>query len=123
MAEAKKSTKSKTASLADFQKKVDATRATVAPYLLDLGDGGKPAVIKDPTRLGVATMHRLVEAAGDEDATAKAGFGAFEDMFSPEDFNRVLAANPDMDVFAAILADVAEHYGLPSTGESNASRD
>lgn len=122
MAEAKKNTKSKTASLADFQKKVDATR-DVDPYLLDLGDGGSPAVIKDPSRLGVATMHRLVEAAGDEDATAKAGFGAFEDMFSPEDFHRVLVANPDMDVFAAVLADVADHYGLPSAGESNASRD
>lgn len=122
MAEAKKNVKNKTASLADFQKKVDATRADIAPYLLDLGDGGKPAVIKDPTRLGVATMHRLVEAAGDEDATAKAGFGAFEDMFSPEDFRRVLAANPDMDVFAAVLADVAEHYEVPSAGESSASR-
>lgn len=122
MAEAKKNTKNKTASLADFQKKVDATR-DVDPYLLDLGDGEAPVVIKDPSRLGVATMHRLVEAAGDEDATAKAGFGAFEDMFSPEDFRRVLAANPDMDVFAAVLAAVAEHYGLPSAGESNASRD
>ena len=121
MAEAKKNTKNKIASLADFQKKVDATR-DVDPYLLDLGDGEAPAVIKDPSRLGVATMHRLVEAAGDEDATARAGFGAFEDMFSPEDFHRVLVANPDMDVFAAVLAAVAEHYGLPSTGESSASR-
>lgn len=121
MAEAKKNGKNKTASLADFQKKVDATR-DVDPYLLDLGDGEAPVVIKDPSRLGVATMHRLVEAAGDEDATARAGFGAFEDMFSPEDFHRVLVANPDMDVFAAVLADVADHYGLPSAGESNASR-
>lgn len=123
MAEAKKNTKNKTASLADFQKKVDAKRADIAPYLLDLGDGGKPVVIKDPNRMGVATTHRLVEAAGDEEATAKAGFGAFEDLFSPEDFRRVLAANPDMEVFAEVLAAVAEHYGVPSAGESNASRD
>lgn len=107
-------------SLRDFQKKVDAGRAKVDPYQLDLEDGGPLVVIKDPTELGVGTMQKM-NAAGQN--LVAAGFAAFEALFSPEDFQRVLRADPPMRVFEAILEDVSEHYGVPSTGESVASLD
>ena len=129
MAQAKKSTTTqqstaRTVSLADFQKKHAAARADVALLLADIGDGkdtghGKGmVVIKDPTDLGVGTMRAVLNAG--ENLVAQ-GLLAFEALFSEEDFQRLLDADPPMGYVEVLMEGAAEHYGVPSEGESGAS--
>ena len=126
MAQSKMTAKTTQAvSLADFAKKHEAAKAELPLLVADIGDGidtghGEGMVaVNDPTDLGIGTMRAVVNA---EKNLNRAGFVVFEAMFSPEDFRRLLDADPPVAYVAQVMEQAVEHYGVPREGESVASR-